>query len=298
MGIHKFAVLGATGQIGSILADELLKKGHKVRAIGRNAQKLESLRINGAEIFNANFTNVNDLAEAFKDCDGIFTMIPPDYGADNFTSCQDMYGNVIFDAIKKSKVKKVLNLSSIGAQHKDKTGPIKGLYNQEQKLNELINVDVLHFRPSYFMQNFYWAATVIQQFGIISSAIKSDLPMWMVSTNDIGKKAAQILSDLSFTGQSIYEFVGTNQWTQSQATAMIGKAIGQPELKYVQASYEEATQAMLDSGMKRSIVELLVEMHKGLNDGLIVPTQFITQEHKGNISFETFAQEFSQTYKK
>lgn len=298
MSSKKFAILGATGQIGSIIVDELLKKGHKVRAIGRDAKKLESLRSKGAEISTADFANATQLAEAFKDCDGVFTMIAPDYGADDFTAYQNKCSAAINEAVVKAKVKKVLNLSSIGAQHQDKTGPIKGLYTHEQKMNTIANVDVLHFRPSYFMQNFYWSIPVIQQYGIVSSAIKSDMPMWMVSTNDIGKKAAQFLSDLAFTGKSVFEFVGPSEITQNQATEIIAKAIARPEVKYVQATYEEATNAMIGAGMKKSIVNLLVEMHKGLNEGLIAPTQSISAEHKGNISFENFSQEFSRAFKK
>ena len=297
MGNKKFAVLGATGKIGHVLVEELLQKGHQVRAIGRDDAKLEGLKKKGAEIYAADFNNVGHLAEAFSGCDGIFTMITPDYSVDDNIMHQNKSGEVIVDAIIKSKVTKVLNLSSIGAQHADKTGPIKGLYKQEQRLNAISNVDVLHLRPSSFMQNFFWSVPVIQHHGIISSSVKSDLPMWMVSTNDIGKKAASLLADLSFTGKSVFEFVGPRELTQAQATEILGKSIGQHGLKYIQSSYEDEIKALVGAGMKSGFVQLMVEMRQGMNEGLIAPTQSLSSEHKGSISFETFAQEFSEVYR-
>ena len=45
-----FAVMGATGNIGGELTRLLLKKGKKVRAVARNAAKLDGLARQGAEV--------------------------------------------------------------------------------------------------------------------------------------------------------------------------------------------------------------------------------------------------------
>lgn len=291
MTMKKFAVLGATGKIGHVLTEELLQKGHKVRAIGRDATRLENLKKKGADVYSADFYNTVQLTEAFAGCDAAFVMITPGYDADDINVHQDLSGKAIADALAKANVKKVVNLSSVGADRPDKTGLIKGLYRQEQRLNTLSNTDVLHLRPCYFMQNFFWSIPVIQHHGITSSAMKADLPFWMVSTHDIGKKAAEFLDKLSFSGKSVFELVGPQELSQNKATEIISKAIGRPEVKYVQSSYEEATKAMLGAGMKQSVVELMVEMQKGFNDGVIVQTQTLNAEHKGNTSFETFVKE-------
>ena len=43
-----FVVLGATGNTGRATAESLLSKGHKVRAVGRSAERLEALVLKGA----------------------------------------------------------------------------------------------------------------------------------------------------------------------------------------------------------------------------------------------------------
>lgn len=291
-----FAVLGATGKIGNVISETLLSSGHRVLAIGRNKEKLNALKKLGAEIVATEFNNVDSLAKAFSGCDGVFTMISPDYGADDLSVHYDQEGQAIFEAIQKSKVKKVVSLSSLGANLPDKTGPVKGLHHQEKRLNKLSNVDILHFRPAFFMQNFFMSIPLMKSKGIIASAIKGDIPINMVSTKDIGKKIAQILMELSFSGKSVFEFVGPTQVPYIEATAILAKALNLPNLKYIQASYEDAEKAMVSAGMKPISAKLMVELHKSFNDGLVKTTQPITDDHKGLTTFANFAQEFAAVF--
>ena len=46
-----YTVLGATGNIGSVITKKLLEKGEKVRVVGRNTGKLQQYVHKGAEEF-------------------------------------------------------------------------------------------------------------------------------------------------------------------------------------------------------------------------------------------------------
>ena len=54
---------------------------------------------------------------------------------------------------------------------------------------------------------------------------------------------------------------------------------------------------MLASGMKASIVDLLLEMHRAFNDGKVGPTQALGPEHKGQTTIEGFARTFAGAYR-
>ena len=82
-----------------------------------------------------------------------------------------------------------------------------------------------------------------------------------------------------------------------EATSVLGKAIGKPDLKYVQFPYEEAEKAMGATGMKPDIVGLIIEMNRSLNEGLIRPTQPMTPDHLGRTSIEQFADEFAAAFR-
>jgi hypothetical protein len=59
----------------------------------------------------------------------------------------------------------------------------------------------------------------------------------------------------------------------AEATAAIGRAIGKPELKYVQFPYPDAKKGMVGMGLPEEMADLYVEMSQGFNDGRIRATQ-------------------------
>src|SRR5690242_2487192 len=96
---HTFAIMGATGNIGHVLTEELLKKGHKVHAIGRDKNKLQKLKEKGADTFSISFEDGNALATAFEGCDAVFSLIPPSATADDLGAYQDRVGEAIKQAL-------------------------------------------------------------------------------------------------------------------------------------------------------------------------------------------------------
>lgn len=292
-----FAIMGATGHIGHTLVEELLKKGHKVRALGRNKQKLAELRAMGAEIFAGESTDRAFLSKAFKGCNAVFSFLPPGYDADDMEVLQEETGEAIIQALVKAEISHVVNLSSIGAHLSSGTGPIKGLHHHEERLNLIPKLNVLHFRAGFFMENLLGFLPSIKSSGIIATSLKADLPIAMVATQDIGMKIAELLGTMKFTGSSVFEFVGPEELTMAQATKIIGKTIGKPDLKYKQLPYEQAEKEMVASGMKHQLAKIMVEMQKAFNEGEIKPTQKLTAPHKGKTGFEEFSKAFSQLYR-
>ncbi|HKB15709.1 MAG TPA: hypothetical protein VKF62_06575, partial [Planctomycetota bacterium] len=175
-------------------------------------------------------------------------------------------------------------------------GPIKGLHRQEKRLEGLPGLSVLHLRPSYFMENFLWSIPAIREHGVNGSALRGDLRLPMVSTKDIGEKAADLLDHLDFRGRTLLEFGGPRLLTFHEATAALGKAIGKPDLKYVQFPYADAERTMIGLGIKPSFAGLISEMDRSLNEGRIEPTQPFSAENRGKTTIEEFARVFARAY--
>jgi len=292
-----YAVMGATGHVGKVAAERLLKTGNEVRVIGRSAERLNGLVDRGAIPHVGAFDDMEALTRAFMGVEGVFAMIPPDYSTGDFLAYQDRVGTAIARALQTTRVPCVVNLSSIGAHLDGNTGPIRGLRKQEARLNEIKDLHVVHLRPHYFMENLLWSIPTIQSLGINGSPLRADLPIPMVTTRDIGGKAGEFLTDLRFHGQTAFEFFGPRPVTMQEATAVLGKAIGKPDFKYVQFSYEDAEKAMVAGGLKPDVARLLIEMDRGLNDGLIRPTQPMTEDHLGKTGIEDFAEEFASAFR-
>lgn len=288
------AVLGATGHIGSVLTEELLKKGHDVVAIGRDRTKLAALEKKGAKTASAGFEDADALAAAFRGADAAFTMIPPSYGEPDFSAWQDRSGGAIAKALGQAGVTHAVDLSSIGAQHASGTGPIAGLHRQEKRLEQVKGLHSLHIRPAYFMENHFWSIPTIKSAGINGSPLKPDLKFSQVATADIGRKIAALLDQADWKGRSVVEFGGPRELTMTEATAILGRAIGKPDLKYVPFPYEDAEKAMAGMMPPKSAA-LMVDMYRGFNEGRVAPET--TFKDRGSITLEDFARGFAAAFK-
>lgn len=282
------AIVGATGNIGHTLTEALLKKGHSVRAIGRSAQKLQGLKAKGAETHHGDLTDENFMAKVFKGCNAVFSFIPPGYEATDMEVFRDRTAEAIVQGITKAKVPYVVNLSAIGADNPSNTGPIHELHLQEERLDCLPNLNVLHFRASLFMENLLAYLPSAESTGKIASSLRANAPLPMVATADIAEKCAEFLNTLQFSGSTVFEFVGPKEITMTEAAKVIGKALGKPSLTYTQISYQQDEQQMVASGMKHQVAKLFVDMYKAINEGVIAPTQELTAEHKGTTTLEEF----------
>src|SRR6202043_2245515 len=102
----------------------------------------------------------------------------------------------------------VVALSSIGAQHAEKTGPIVGLHNMEEKLNQVAALNVLHLRAGYFMENLLMSIAPLRSMGVLPGGLISDLSTPWIATKDIGAYAATRLAARDFSGSSTQELHG------------------------------------------------------------------------------------------
>lgn len=282
------AVMGATGHIGTVLVEQLLAKGHAVRALGRDPRKLSALAAKGAQVFSAAFGDVAALSEAFAGAEAAFVMIPPSYGEKEFGAYQDRAADAAAKALGMAGVKKVVSLSSVGAQHAGGTGPIAGLHRLEKRLGQSGGLDAVHLRPAYFMENHFFAIPTIKGMGASGTPIRPDLSFAQIATRDIALKAAEFLDQMDFRGSSTVELAGPRDLTMTESTSILGRAIGRPDLKYLQFSYADAEKAFAGM-MPAPTAQLMVEMYRGLNDGLVRHEKPLAPAQRTRTTIEEFA---------
>ncbi|MFA7403911.1 MAG: NmrA family NAD(P)-binding protein [Pelobacteraceae bacterium] len=290
------AIIGATGNIGSKAAGILLKRGEKVRVIGRAAARLATFVNKGAEAAVGDLKNTAFLTSAFTGVDALFAMIPPNYTAPDFRVYQNEIGASISDAITRAGVRYVVNLSSQGAELPVGTGPIVGLHDQEERLNGLTGVNVLHLRPTYFMENLLMNIPLINEKGIAGSAVRGDRTFAMIATKDIAATVAEHLVRQDFKGKVVQDLLGQRDLSLDEAIGIIGRRIGWPDLKYVQFPYDEAVRGMVAMGISPDTSRLFVEMSRALNDGLFAVNRPRTAENTTPTALEEFAEVFAAAF--
>jgi uncharacterized protein YbjT (DUF2867 family) len=287
-----YVITGATGNIGRELAKILLAEGKRVRVVGRDEDKLKPLAQRGAEVCKGSLQDEAFLAQTFQGAKAVYVMIPPNNQAENLRAYQNRVGYVIFTVLKNARVKYIVNLSSLGAHRPDKTGPILGLYDQEQRLNWLREANLVHLRPAFFMENLLNNIHLIKTRGINGTPLKGDLALPVVATKDIARVASKYLLELRFKGVLVRELLGPRNMTMIEMTQILGKAIGLENLQYVQLSYEEAERSMIAAGFSRDVAQSLLQLYVSINEKIVI----IGTKRRDNNTTETPFEEFAETF--
>jgi uncharacterized protein YbjT (DUF2867 family) len=282
-----YVILGASGNTGWIIADSLLSKGKKVRVVGRDAGRLQRFVRRGAEAFAGDVNDSAVLAKAFSGARAAYLMLPP------ITSREDQKreSDAIAQAATESGLPYAVHLSSYGAHVPEGTGPVTGLHSSEQKLNAIGGLHVLHLRAAYFMENNLTAISMIQGMGILGHALLPDLKLPMIATPDVGDYAAQRLLDLDFSGKQTRELLGQRDLSMAEATAIIARGIGKPDLRYEQFSYDQVQQVLEQMGMPPKKAAVYIEMFTAINASVLAAQEPRSRENTTSTSFEQFVQD-------
>ena len=65
----------------------------------------------------------------------------------------------------------------------------------------------------------------------------------MIAAKDVGEKAAELLTEEPFRQPRVRELLGPRDYTMAEMTRILGSAIGKPDLRYGQFSYDDARAA-------------------------------------------------------
>jgi uncharacterized protein YbjT (DUF2867 family) len=289
-------ITGATGNVGKKVAEALLAEGRQVRVVSRNTKRLQPLVDKGAEAWGGSLQDEAFLTEAFRGAVAVFVMIPPNHASENLRTYQNRIGEAIFTALKNTEVNQIVNLSGLGAHRPDKTGPILGLYDQEQRLNWLKEVNLVHLRPTVFMENLLNNIPQIKNQGIHGTALKGDLAIPVIATKDVARAACKYLLQLDFSGIAVRELLGQRDVSMLEMTAILAKAIGVVKLEYVHFLSEDARHAMIEAGYSIDAAASFWELYESMNAGDVIVGTPRTEQNTTETSFEEFAEMFARRY--
>jgi uncharacterized protein YbjT (DUF2867 family) len=258
-----YVLLGANGNITSRVAAALLDQRQPVRVIGRNPASLATLRQRGAELAIGDARDAGFLTQAFAGASAAYVMTPPGYDAPDMRQSQRAFGIAIATALGQSGVKRVVNLSSVGAELPAGTGPIAGLHEQEQRLDAVPGLDLLHLRPGYFMENHLHAAGSIAALGVYASLEAPDVPVPMIAARDIAEVIVREL--LTPSARGVLHLHAPRRYTFREVARVLGRAVGQPDLNYVQTEPSQVRAGMLQAGFSADAIDQMEEMARWLS---------------------------------
>lgn len=294
----KIIVTGSLGHISKPLAEKLLQQGHSVTVISSNPAKQQDIEITGAAAAIGTVQDVDFLAATFTGADAAYLMEPPVNFFAKGIDIMDFYSNIAHSyvkAIRLSGIRRIVHLSSIGAHTNTGNGLLAFHYNVEQILKGLpADIAITTLRPVGFYYNLLGFIPGIRAKGVIATNYNAAYKEPWVSPADIAAVAAEELVKF-FEGRTT-RYIASDELSSNDIAAILGKAIGKPDLKWTAIPDEQQLNSMLAAGMNAQAARGLVEMNTARQSGTLFEDYLKNRPVLGNIKMTDFAGEFAKVY--
>lgn len=294
----KVIVTGSLGNISKPLTVKLIAEGHEVTVISSSPSKQTDITLLGATPAIGSLEDTSFLTNTFNGADAVYLMVPPNNYFDPNLDLVGYYHRIglnYADAIRKSGVKRVVHLSSIGAHLNHGTGNILAHHDVETIFNALEDVFVTFIRPTSFYYNLYGYISMIKKEGYIAANYSGDIGTSWVSPMDIAEAIVDELS-LHPSGRKV-RYVVSDELTGYETALILGTAIGKPDLNWVTISDKQMQSGLVKIGMNKHIAQGLVEMYGSLRDGVLEEDYYHNRPvGLGKVKMTDFAKEFALAY--
>ncbi len=280
-----FVISGVTGNTGSVVAQTLIDQGQPVRVIVRTEEKGNPWKAKGAEIAVADILDIAAMTKALDGASGAYFLLPPDLSNDDFIGVSIKCAEAIVAAAKVARLPHAVILSSVGAQHEERIGPITTIGHLE-RLFVKAHVPLTAVRPGYFLENIQDVLPATVHEGVYPSMIHPlNRKIDMVATRDIGLTVAKALLDPSSIPYRVIELRGANQYSAEDIAEELSKTLGR-DVVAVAVPRERWVDQLKQNGLSQQSAESLAEMHENINNGRI---DFLDLDaRKASIDLSTF----------
>lgn len=220
-------ILGATGHVGSALAQALLARNEPVTVVTRDAGKAASLKTKGAHVAEVDVFDTAALHRVIEGGHRLFVLNPPAPPSTDTVAEERKSLRAIVAALEGCKLEKIVCESTYGAQPGDGIGDLGVLYDMEQALRQTGTAPVSAIRAAYYMSNWDASLATAQKEGKVHSMYPPDFKLPMVAPRDLGEFAARLM--LSAAGASGPHYVeGPERYSPGDVARAFAEALGRP----------------------------------------------------------------------
>jgi NAD(P)H dehydrogenase (quinone) len=257
-------VTGATGHLGRLVVEALLRDGtpaDQIVAAGRSVEKLDDLAARGVRVARIDYTDPDSLAAAFEGADRVLLVSGTEVGQ-RFTQ----HATVI-DAAKSAGVTRIVYTSAPGA-----TTSALVLAPEHKATEEYLHASGLDYtilRNNWYTENYAAAAAQAADTGVLSASVGSG-KVASASRADYADAAAAVLVGEGHAGVT-YELSGDRAWDFHELAATIAEVSGS-EVAYTPLSSEEHAVALSTAGLDEGTVGFVVALDGNIRDGLLEGT--------------------------
>jgi uncharacterized protein YbjT (DUF2867 family) len=239
--IHgKVLVTGATGDTGRATVDELLARGHQVRALAHaQDDRSRALQERGVEVVIGDLLDFGQVRAALEGVRRAYFVYPIRPGILQATA-------YFAQAAKEARVDGIVNMSQISARANAKSHAATDHWLSE-RVFDWSGLTVAHIRPTYFAEWLLYLAPMIK-LGLLHVPFGAGRHA-PIAAEDQGRVIAGILEEPAPHKGEIYPLFGPVEYTYQEIAQVLGRALGK-SLDYKQISIDAFLEILKSGGQK------------------------------------------------
>jgi uncharacterized protein YbjT (DUF2867 family) len=278
-----YLITGATGNVGSEVASQLLAKGHKVRVFTRDAAKLASW-VNQVEVAIGDFTSPETFAKALSGVEGVFIMNGP------------LDGGIFRQLIAAAKAEgnpRVVFLSTLFAGSPE--SPIGQLHKDKEDVIRASGLQGRFVRAGSFMTNAYQWLNTIKAEGVVYNSMGTG-KVAPIAAEDIAAVAVHALTDLGREPE-VLEVTGGELLTIPEQVAILAQAANRP-IRSVDVPTEAAVQGLIRIGTPPPVAAAVGQSFEAIRDGKMAVVKDTVEQVTGRKprTFQSWAREHAARF--
>ncbi|MGW7695075.1 NmrA family NAD(P)-binding protein [Streptomyces asiaticus] len=253
------AVTGATGQLGRLVVEDLLRRGvaaHDIIATGRSTDRLADLAERGVQVRQADFTEATGLTEAFKGARKVLLV--------STTTVSERFDNHTraIDAAARAGAELIAYTSTLNAHTASMI--LADAHARTERYLRDSGVPGVVLRNGWYLENYTSQIPLYLRSGVVPGSAGAGR-VSAASRRDYAEAAATVLTAEGHAG-SVYELGGDTAFSLAELAAALSAATGQ-EVVYGDLPAERFRGALLDAGLPAELAGVLADSDLGLKRG-------------------------------
>ncbi|HEX2774411.1 MAG TPA: SDR family oxidoreductase [Micromonosporaceae bacterium] len=250
-------VTGATGHLGRLIVESLLRRGvpaNEILALGRDVAKAADLAERGVIVKPADYNNVDSLRAAFAGASKLMFVSGSEAGQrlpqhrNVLAAAKDAgVGLVVYTSIANADTSSL----ALAAEHKA----------TEQEIGAS-GLPYVFLRNSWYMENYTGQLPTYLEYGILGAA--GDGKVSAATRADFAEAAAAVLTADGHTNQT-YELGGA-PFTMAEVAAEVSRQSGK-QITYTDLPVEKYTEVLIGAGLPEPFAAMLADGDRGLAKG-------------------------------
>jgi len=222
-------VTGATGDTGRATVDELLARGHRVRALAHGQdERSKKLQDRGVEVVYGDLLDFGQVKAALNGVKRAYFVYPIRPGILQATA-------YFAQAAKEAGVDGLVNMSQISAREDAKSHAATDHWLAE-RVFDCSGVTVAHIRPTYFAEWLLYLAPMIKAGRLhVPFGTGKHAP---IAAEDQARVIVGILEDPAPHRGKVYPLFGPVDYTYRETAQVLSRVLGK-SVEYKQVDFEE-----------------------------------------------------------